>query len=202
MRAHDRFYSRRRRGRAVLERETVRHSSQVVVGWKESEGMRRAACHSCLLVFKIRVAPRIDPPRHCLSVTIRVTHVAACFRSSCSCAYDETENTEISRRHSSLVNHHDYAIFAWRNPRGGGKEAALCPDDRIDRLRSRPIAKFEIFFLTLRNATFLKFVLTLHHMGIWVEDRYERTNERTLSRFGASGRIESRDKCHLLVLRS
>lgn len=46
----------------------------------------RTACR-CLLVFKIRVAPRIDP-RHCLFVTIRVTHVAACFRSSCSCARD------------------------------------------------------------------------------------------------------------------
>lgn len=56
----------------------------------------RAACR-CLLVFKIRVAPRIDP-RHCLFVTIRVTHVAACFRSSCSCArkHGATENTDMS----------------------------------------------------------------------------------------------------------
>lgn len=148
----------------------MRHSSQVVVDWKESEGMHGLRVAVCLyLKYELpRVSIRgiVCSSRYVSRTWLRVSDRAAPARASTA-----RPRTQICRRHGSLVNHHDYAIFAWRNPHG---KAALCPGDRIDYLRSRPIAKFEIFFLTLRNATFLKFILTLHHMGIWVEDRYER----------------------------
>lgn len=94
---------------------------------KESEGMRNPRVTVCLYLNCCATYRSAA-----LSVRHDTCHARGCLFPIVDWLRLEAPR-RTHRRHSFLVNHHDYAIFSWRNPHG---KALLCPDDRINCLRS------------------------------------------------------------------